>query len=535
MQQRHALLSAPRCHCAFTAVLLSATVSLAAPPTITNLGLLPGGTFSRGGVVSPNGLVVTGYADINTDKLFGDQAFRWTQSGGMINLGVPTGLPWSAANSINDTGSAVAGNAGNRAFRWTQSGGMQNLGLFPGGTISIAFDLSGDASTVVGYANNPAGYFAFKWTSAGGMQNLGTLPGGNISSAAFGISSDGTQIVGNSSWSGSSGGRACRWNSSGVQNLGVLFGGDISFAFAISDDNLVITGESEFVGDESAGRRAIRWTSSTGMVGLGVAPGHTDSYGYAINQNGSSIAGRGKLPNGTYRACLWTPSIGMVDLNTYLPSLGLSLTGWILTDAQGITADGSAVSGTGTFNGQMRAFLVRGIPCSNVAVLELQPAPQTTCPFTAAIFDVSPAGSGSFTYQWQRETVPNSNTFANLGNGPTASWDGNSAGIGAVISGATTSTLTITADTANNRRLAAPHAIRYRVVVTNNCGNTNSTAAKLTVCAADFDCDGFVSGLDYDAFVAAFESGSWLAEFDGDGLVTGIDFDLFVAAFESGC
>jgi hypothetical protein len=52
----------------------------------------------------------------------------------------------------------------------------------------------------------------------------------------------------------------------------------------------------------------------------------------------------------------------MVDLNVYLSSLGLDLTGWTLTQASGISADGSAIAGYGDFNGATRAFLVSNIP-----------------------------------------------------------------------------------------------------------------------------------------------------------------------------
>ncbi len=54
-------------------------------------------------------------------------------------------------------------------------------------------------------------------------------------------------------------------------------------------------------------------------------------------------------------------------------------------------------------------------------------------------------------------------------------------------------------------------------------------------CAADFDEDGFISGEDFDQYVAAFEAGDLSADFDGDGFVTGEDFDGFVVAFEAGC
>lgn len=51
----------------------------------------------------------------------------------------------------------------------------------------------------------------------------------------------------------------------------------------------------------------------------------------------------------------------------------------------------------------------------------------------------------------------------------------------------------------------------------------------------DFDGDGFVTGVDYDLFVQAFEAGETSADFNGDGFITGVDFDLYVQAFEQGC
>lgn len=54
-------------------------------------------------------------------------------------------------------------------------------------------------------------------------------------------------------------------------------------------------------------------------------------------------------------------------------------------------------------------------------------------------------------------------------------------------------------------------------------------------CAPDFDRDGFVTGLDFDSYVQAFEGGEVSADFDRDGFITGIDFDQYVAAFQAGC
>ena len=54
-------------------------------------------------------------------------------------------------------------------------------------------------------------------------------------------------------------------------------------------------------------------------------------------------------------------------------------------------------------------------------------------------------------------------------------------------------------------------------------------------CSADFDGDGFLTGLDFDAFVAEYEAGDSASDFDSDGFVTGLDFDAYVQAFEEGC
>ena len=56
-----------------------------------------------------------------------------------------------------------------------------------------------------------------------------------------------------------------------------------------------------------------------------------------------------------------------------------------------------------------------------------------------------------------------------------------------------------------------------------------------TTCPSDFDGDGFITGIDFDLFVQAFEAGDIAADFDGDGFLTGIDYDLYVQAFEAGC
>ena len=93
------------------------------------------------------------------------------------------------------------------------------------------------------------------------------------------------------------------------------------------------------------------------MQDLGTLGGNLSS-GNAITRDGSVVVGGSSLLGGGTHAMLWNSTQGMVDLNTYLPSIGIDLTGWTLTSALGISADGSAIAGYGKYNGIDRAYLV---------------------------------------------------------------------------------------------------------------------------------------------------------------------------------
>src|SRR4030081_3424315 len=75
------------------------------------------------------------------------------------------------------------------------------LGFLPGPGFSLGYGVSGDGSVVVGESGNnyPGPFTAFRWTGAGGMVSLGTLPD-EPSSFASGISGDGSVIVGASGY-----------------------------------------------------------------------------------------------------------------------------------------------------------------------------------------------------------------------------------------------------------------------------------------------------------------------------------------------
>jgi probable HAF family extracellular repeat protein len=318
--------------------------------TFHGLGLPPGAASSASRAVSADGSVVVGDGGL----AFSGVGFRWSVAGGMQNLGTFPGGTYSFAPAVSGDGLVVTGYGdspnGQRAYRWTSAGGFVDIGGLPGATQVLGSDANADGSVLVGTCNAANGYRAFRWTRAGGMVSLGTLPGGAIS-FGYSVNSDGSVVVGD----GYSpiGDVAFRWTSAGgMQNLGALPGGTFSFAYAVSADGLVVVGDS----DSPSGDVAYRWTAGGGMVSLGTLPG---GFAYmvsnAVSADGSVIVGGVIGPPDT--AFLWSVSLGIVDLNTYLPTLGINLTGWTLTDAGGVSADGQTIVGTGIHNGVEEAWI----------------------------------------------------------------------------------------------------------------------------------------------------------------------------------
>ena len=228
---------------------------------IVGLGDLPGGSFqSNAFAVCVDGSAVVGYGSTGS----GLEAFRWTQTGGMVGLGTLPGYDSSSAYAVSADGSVVVGRsrradgsgAETEAFRWTAEGGMVGLGHLGDIVDSYASDVSADGSVVVGRNGNGAGLVAtrvteaFLWTESQGMLGLGYLPGGGWS-AAFGVSADGSVVVG-SSGSASGDYEAVIWDAAhGIRSLkdvltndyGLdLTGWTLERAHDISADGRVIVG-----------------------------------------------------------------------------------------------------------------------------------------------------------------------------------------------------------------------------------------------------------------------------------------------------
>ncbi|MBX3359560.1 MAG: hypothetical protein KF745_14160 [Phycisphaeraceae bacterium] len=149
-------------------------------------------------------------------------------------------------------------------------------------------------------------------------------------------------------------------------------------------------------------------------------------------------------------------------------------------------------------------------PC---LTLTLEPASVAGCRTQDAVFAVAASGAGPISYRWQRDGAP-------LLDGAT--------GIGSVITGASSPTLRILHPRPGDRG-------EYRCVVTGSCGSVPSSAASLSLCEADINCDGVVDPSDVAGFVAIWAASlanyNPDADFDADGQISPSDIAAYISVW----
>lgn len=308
------------------------------------------GQASAALALSQNGLFASGWCD--------NDAVRWSDTGAdsLGRLEAPyDGL--AAAYAISGDGSMVVGygrasafGSPFRAFAWREGFGMAPIGDPPqAGSVfgSYASGISADGGVIVGASDADVGYpRAFCLSSKRAWSTICNFP-----SSASAVSPDGNVVVGVMNMKGID--MAFAWTErKGIQLLGDLKGGMTGgIAYAVNADGSVIVGGS--MSDRSNPKyayEAFRWTQTTGMQPLGDLPtGDYSSEARAVSADGEVIVGlSGVFPSPRTAAFIWTQSEGMRDLREVLVTdYNLDLTGWELSTAQAISADGRTIVGRG--------------------------------------------------------------------------------------------------------------------------------------------------------------------------------------------
>lgn len=505
------------------ATLLFLAPAVGGPPTVINLGVLPTGFLSEAYdvTITPAGVPVV-VGSCTTPGVL--RAFVWTPEAGMAELPVFAGATRPAlAYAVNADASVIVGlcrvGDHDRATRWVLSREewlAQELGILPDASgHSVALDVTADGLFPVGYSPFlPNQARAVGWDIGdAAIVNFGVMKGGTYT-YAFGVSADGCAAAGQGDTE--EGQRAFLWTwAEGCRSLGTLEGGAYSFASDISADGNVVVG----IGDNAqGGQRGWRYdVERRSMFDLGLYPGATSVAATGVSGDGSVVVGRASIPGG-FAAWLWTEETQMENLGDHLFKLGTDITGWSFQRAEAVSSDGTAIAGTGTFNGQTRAFLVTGL-AGCAPQIELIGGTSYRCPGAIADFSVylAPA-SGEVSYAWRFNGQP-----IDPATNPSAA----------------TAHLVI-------EDLDAGDAGAYDCVVSNACGTVTSDELVLTIappddpncgnppCPADIDGNGVVNSADFFAFLLLFFEG--IADFNRDGSTNSQDFfDYLNAFFGPGC
>jgi probable HAF family extracellular repeat protein len=295
-------------HLSFLAVLmmcLVCSVSQATTYNVTDLGTLPGGTYSDAYGINASGQVV-GFSDTTILTDYSPQhAFLYSGST-MTDLGTLGGT-YSEASGINASGQVVG---------WSDFNYSEN------GTQYIT-------------------HHAFLYNGST-MTDLGTL--GGVWSYANGINASG-QVVGGADTTGDNAEHAFLYSGSTMTDLGTLGGSDSS-AWGINASGQVV-GRSWTTGN--AAQHAFLYNGST-MTDLGTLGG-PGSFAHGINASGQ-VVGEAETDDAAWHPFIYSGGT-MLNLNTLVDPLS----GWTLYGASAIN-DAGQIVGLGFNGSQEHAFLL---------------------------------------------------------------------------------------------------------------------------------------------------------------------------------
>lgn len=279
---------------------------------------------------------------------YGGEIFRWTSTGGFVDLG--PGDPFNSSIGISADGntivSGITGSDANTApAMWQEATGWVNLGHPAEGCVldgnwGDAWSTNHDGSIVVGLSWYCPGAEGFEWTAQNGIVGLGHPQ--SASSRATAISSDGSTIVG--FWEDATHGnrQPVRW----VSGTPDLFLGNIpGEAIAASSDGKQIVGQAA---DATGNGRAFYYTDTGGLIDLGVLSGskNDQSVAFGVSDQGLVIGSSTNPFSWVSKPFVWTKKFGIRPLQTALVRHGAVIPpGITMINVLAISGNGAAMAG----------------------------------------------------------------------------------------------------------------------------------------------------------------------------------------------
>ena len=308
---------------------------------------------STGAATSVDGQVVVGAMTSLTIT----RAYRWVlAAAAAADLGIPVGATTSSATVTNTDGQVVAGTSDAAGWIWSA---LQPTLQTPMGFPNEALSMSANGGTVVG-RNGAQQYLVWRATAGPGVIPAGaqTLPLGNLDLALpVAVSGNGLTFVGYGRAADNPGGNnGVWWTTSntilGPQELPIAMNVDNGsdtvgeMAAAVSGDGAVVVGFDSTVFSGPPGRL---WSGDNFSL-LELLSFRAGD----VNQDGSVIIGFDPV---TAEPVIWDGQAQAIP--SLLISLGVDLTGWILSSANSLSGDGKTIVGDGTLNGVSRAWIAR--------------------------------------------------------------------------------------------------------------------------------------------------------------------------------
>ncbi len=284
----------------------------------------------------------------------GSEHFMWKSQTGLTLIGGVGPQGYGGQTGVNSDGTVISGTRINPntglgelslfdvlTETWTSLGG---IGGSSGSSTSSAWGISHDGSSIVGLGwVNAGSAHAIQWTSVTGMIDLGSTVSGS-SSRANACNSDGSVVVG---WQDSATGfrQGAIWINGLQELLTHPNNGLASEAGCVSYDGNFVGGS----GNSNNNYQAWRYSPNTGIEDIGPPPfsgwrGATTD----ISDDGSTLVGFYRpwpAPATQGRGFFYKDGVGLNDLNQVATDLGIDTQGRTLALPLAISGDGTTVVG----------------------------------------------------------------------------------------------------------------------------------------------------------------------------------------------
>ena len=307
----------------------------------------------------------TGVAVGNVD---GSTFFMWSEETGGIVIGEAGANGVSGNCNITADGSIISMALPNPANQDKEEAVLYKvanqslnflgyLGVSSGSDTSSAWGMSSDGKNIVGFAwNTSSKGEGVYWKEGAAIVGLGSTVA-TRSSRADAVSADGSVIVG---WQDASNGirQGAMWKNGVQQLLKDNDGNILGAASAVSADGKTVVGIKNTTGE------GYIWNETEGTIFLSsdnpdfvtsmsvISDDGTVALGLSFDPTTSILLGEGFI---------WTKTGGKVNLNDYVTSLGYDDLNIVFAVPTGISPDGKYLGGIGAnfIEGDARGFLIK--------------------------------------------------------------------------------------------------------------------------------------------------------------------------------